>query len=399
MHMMRGMRMVTRTVLAFLLVLLVLPVAPAFADGPDDGKVVFGGIFTLEAGETLDGDLAVFGGSAVLEAGSRVDGDVAVMGGSLRVAGDVDGDVVIFGGTVTLEDTAVVDGDLVTFGGTIHRREGAVVRGQVVEGVGPDLDFGFFTPLRFAFPGFSWPFRAFRWYHTGEGLLGEVLSLLFSIMKAVVLVVTVTVLAVLIVLFWPKPTEVVAQAALQAPIPGLGVGLLTATLAASLILLLVFTICFSPLALLVGVVWLVAALFGWAAVGLMVGRRLLAALNVTGATPVLEAGVGTLLLSLLTVVPCLGLVVFLGVGCLGLGAVVLTRFGTIAYPAPTSPAPGPLPPAVPTPPEPPVPAPAEEGEEGEEAPAEPAPVEAEEEGTPAEPAPIEAEEEPEPGDE
>ena len=48
--------------------------------------------------------------------------------------------------------------------------------------------------------------------------------------------------------------------------------------------------------------------------------------------------VGVLLISLLTTVPCLGWLLAGVVGSLGLGAVVLTRFGTMAYP----PAPAPI---------------------------------------------------------
>jgi cytoskeletal protein CcmA (bactofilin family) len=117
------------------LTLLVSTAAPALAAGPLDGQVVFGGTFTLEADEVLDGDLVVFGGDVTLEMGSRVDGDVAVLGGSADVAGTVEGDVAVFGGNVDLASTAVVDGELVNIGGSIDREEGAIVRGNQVEGL------------------------------------------------------------------------------------------------------------------------------------------------------------------------------------------------------------------------------------------------------------------------
>ena len=52
-----------------LLALLLLPVNPAFAltlDNPHHGRVVVGQNFTLNSGETLDGDLVVIGGQANL---------------------------------------------------------------------------------------------------------------------------------------------------------------------------------------------------------------------------------------------------------------------------------------------------------------------------------------------
>ena len=106
---------------------------PVFADG-NGGRIIFGDSFTLESGEELDGDLVVLGGSVVLERRSRVDGNVVAMGGSAKVAGEVEGDLVTFGGNVVLQPTAVVDGDLVTIGGNVQREEGAIVRGNEIEG-------------------------------------------------------------------------------------------------------------------------------------------------------------------------------------------------------------------------------------------------------------------------
>ena len=44
-----------------ILVLLLLPIAPVYAfTGHLDGRVVFGQSFTLQSGQTLDGDLSAF---------------------------------------------------------------------------------------------------------------------------------------------------------------------------------------------------------------------------------------------------------------------------------------------------------------------------------------------------
>jgi len=54
---------------------------PVYAGGFQDGKIIFGEDFTLDSGETLEGDLLVLGGNLVLEDGSLVNGDILVMGG------------------------------------------------------------------------------------------------------------------------------------------------------------------------------------------------------------------------------------------------------------------------------------------------------------------------------
>jgi cytoskeletal protein CcmA (bactofilin family) len=306
-----------KVLLACLLgLLLAFSATPVFADG-NGGRIIFGESFTLESGEEMSGDLVVLGGNVVLESRSRVDGNVVVMGGSARVAGEVEGDVVTFGGNVVLRSTAIVDGDLVTLGGNVQREPGAVVRGSEVEG----LEFEGF-PRFWTFPTRVYTSRwTDRWF-----------SSIFDVFKAIFTALALAALGLLIVLFWPKQTKVVGQAILVAPLPSGGVGLLTGIVAVALMVLLAITICLSPVALLLFVALLAAGIYGWAAVGLLVGQRLLEAFKVRVITPLMAVGVGILLLSLLGAIPCLGALVVIVVGCVGLGAVVLTRFGTQTYP-------------------------------------------------------------------
>jgi len=316
-----------KVLLACLLgLLLAFSATPVFADG-NGGRIIFGESFTLESGEEMGGDLVVLGGSVVLEARSQVDGNVVVMGGSARVAGEVNGDVVTFGGNVVLRSTAVVDGDLVTIGGNVQRDPGAIVRGSEVGGFEFEGLPRFWTfPTRLSFN---------RWGDRWS-------SSIFNIFRDIFVALALAALGLLVVLFWPKQTEVVGQAVHAAPLPSAGVGLLTGIVAVALMVLLAITICLSPVALLLFVATLVAGFFGWIAIGLLVGRRLLEAFNVRGVTSLMAVAAGTLLISLLRAIPCLGAIIGFVVGCAGLGAVVLTRFGTQAYPLPV-----PVPPAPP----------------------------------------------------
>ena len=244
---------------------------------------------------------------------------MVVVGGSASVAGEIDGDVVVFGGDVVLRSTAVVDGDLVIIGGNVHRDSGAVVRGDEerveFEGfpnIGP-------LPTRLNF---------------GRGWDGFSRSI-FDVFGDIVVALALAAIGLLVVLFWPKQTEMVGQAVLVAPLPSAGVGLLTGVVAVVLIVLLAITICLSPVAFLLGVAMLVAGIFGWIAIGLLVGQRLLEAFGVKGFTRLMAVAVGTLLISVLRAIPCLGDLMGFVVGCAGLGAVVLTRFGRQTYPLPT----------------------------------------------------------------
>ena len=53
--------------LLVLLVLLLAPARPAYAQSGGPGKIIFGDNYTLKSGEKLNGDLVVFGGNVTVE--------------------------------------------------------------------------------------------------------------------------------------------------------------------------------------------------------------------------------------------------------------------------------------------------------------------------------------------
>jgi hypothetical protein len=357
---------------------LLLPAAPALAtEGPpgDDGVVIWNEDYTLEEGELLDGDLVVFNGDVTLEPGSRVAGSVIIWKGSAQIDGIVEGDMVVSGGDIHLDDGAQVEGDVVcTWNCDLEQEEGARVDGGIIEGLPlGDLRFERWRDVPMRIPSLP------SFWASGAG---QVLNWTLRAIRSVIAMLVVAAVAGLVALIWPHQTAQVGRTVVEAPWPSLGIGLLTAAAGTALIIALALTICLSPVAALVALALGAAGLFGWIGVGAQVGERLLQALNVREIAPLWAAGLGTLLITLigvgLSVAFCLailGWMVVFVLGCLGLGAVVLTRFGTMAYTpsasSGTSPTP---PPAVPTPVEAPEPAepPAEppereaEGDETEE---------------------------------
>lgn len=325
-------------VLLLSLALLVALGPPVLADGGAGGRVIFGDSFTLGEGQRLNGDLVVFGGDVALLAGSSVRGDVAAFGGSVRVEGQVDGQVYAFGGDVRLGPNAIVTGDVAT-SGDVMRAPGAVVRGKVMPVLRRGVRLPLFSPWR-GLARFGWPL----WQLDGRwGLdLGRWLT---TTARAVVNVLLMVALGALVVLLAPEPARRVGGALVTSPLPSLGVGLLTGVAAVLVVPILVIT-CFGiPVALLLVLILAIALLFGWIAAGLVVGERLLAAANAAERQPVLGVALGILALGILSALPCLGFLVRLAAGAWGLGAVVLTRFGTQSYvvspPAPLPPLPEP----------------------------------------------------------
>lgn len=328
-------------------VLLFVAAPVALARGLAEDRVVFGDDVTIGEGERVDGNLVVFGGDVTIEEGAEVTNNVVMFGGTVSIDGRVGGDVTLFGGSGHLGESAEVDGRLVTAGGNVSRDEGAVIRGGHSQG------FDFDGPPRFDFQPFDFG-----------------LSLFAQAVRAVLTSIAIAALALLVLLFWPLQTARVAETIESQPARSGGFGVLTWIAATILLVLLALTICLIPFSIIGGLILAAATLFGWIALGLVVGNRLLTGLNVRNFTPAVSAGVGTLLISLLSeifgLIPCIGWLIPILLSAIGLGAVVLTRFGTRPY---FPPGPGPAAP-VPIQPSPPPPA-SETTVSGPESPIEP----------------------------
>jgi hypothetical protein len=313
----------------------------ALAQRPSGDQVVFGGQYTLREGDILNGNLVVFGGSATLEEGSRVTGSIAVMGGSLDVNGEVNGSINIIGGSVFLGDTAHVRGDIVTVGGSVTRQPGARVDGSSRQA----------DPEEFRVPQITRP-GVMRDFGNHFRPIGVFLWFVFQTLA-------LSALAVLVALFLLRPTQRVAETIVAQPVISGAAGFLTLLVAPALMIVLAITIILIPISLLGFLALVVALVFGWIAFGLEVGQRLAALFKANWSAPV-SAGLGTLVLTTvagaLGQIPCIGWVLNFLVAMIGLGAVVMSRFGTRTYLGEGRAAPPPPPPVVPvTPPPPPPP--------------------------------------------
>jgi hypothetical protein len=332
------MKTLLRSILLASILVLMLP-GLALADGPDGGKLVFGGTYTLKEGETLNGDLVVVGGMVTVEKGAEVIGNVALVGGTVSIDGHVTRDAVAVGGTLSLGASAVVDGNVATFGAMINRAEGSQVGGQVTSGGGLQLPFTLSVPQTIPQTG-TWPFGGQNWNNPFN--LRFDASPIASGANLFMRSLGLAALAVLVVIFWPTQTLRVAQASLHhAPISG-ALGLLTFIVVPGLLILLAITLCLIPIAALGAMLFLAAIVFGWIAIGAEVGQRM-AEVFTWKMHPAASAALGTFVLTLVLgvigIIPCIGWLGSALVGAIGLGAVVVTRFGMRHYgEAPAAPA-------------------------------------------------------------
>ena len=301
--------------LFILVTLLLLPTHPAYAQGPNPGsggQVIFGNNFTLEKGDTYNGDLVVFGGNVTLEADTSLNGNLVVIGGTIKSSGETKGDVVVVGGQISLEKAALVTGDVVTIGSQLTRAEGAKIEGEVVNNVAPNLTFPnaripATEPNAPIVPDVPSPN-----IHFNYNPFAQVFWIGFW-------AVFVSGFAMLLALFWQPQLERAGKVIVSQPLMTGAIGLLSFFVAAILFLTII-----PP------VVAFFAWLFGVVAMGSEVGERFTKSINQTW-SPVLSVGFGTFMLMLvggaIGLIPCLGGLILFLLGMVGIGAAVMTWFG------------------------------------------------------------------------
>ncbi len=307
-----------------LLAVLLLPAAPAFALGPSlEGRVIIGQNFTLKSGETLTGDLVIIGGQAEVQQGAVVTGNTVVIGGNLQLDGQVDGDAVVIGGLVSLGSQASLAGDAVTIGGMVQRAEGAKIGGNIVSN---------FPPPTLQFPSGAatqaQPLPPQPNFQLDFGPLGTAVSIFFQALG-------LAALAMLLTVFVHPQLDRVAQAVTTQPFIAGSIGVLTVIATAITVVILAVTLILIPVAIATAFLVVLAGLFGILALGMEVGDRFTKAVHQSW-EPVLSAGLGTFLLAVVVgtvnLIPCIGWLAMAIVAMMGLGAAVITIFGTRAAP-------------------------------------------------------------------
>ncbi len=300
--------------LLLLLTLLLAPASPAYAQGPNPGggQVLFGKNYTVESGDTFEGDLVVFGGNVTIEEDASLDGNLVVIGGTIESNGETKGDMVVVGGQINLEEAAFVSGDVVTVGGQLQQAESAEIAGEIINNAAPDIALPPATipptePNAPVVPDIPSPNINIRF-----NPFAEVFWIFFW-------AVIVAAFSMLLSLFWQPQIERTGDLVVSQPLMTGAIGLLSFFIAAILFLTIIPPV-------LVGFAWL----FGVVAMGSQVGERFSKAVNQVW-SPVLTIGFGTFLLMLvggaIGLIPCLGGIVLFLLGTMAIGSSIITWFG------------------------------------------------------------------------
>ena len=321
----------------------------------DEDEDETGGMVTVESSD----DRVRVGASVHVREDEVVNGDVVAVLGSVSVDGRVTGDVVSVGGSVELGPEAVVEGEVVVVGGTLESAPGARIEGGVEEVAwgGPDVHFGG--------PEFHAPFL--------EGVGGLVMTVIW--------VIVLGALAALMYLLARRPVERMAYRITESPWKAALVGLVAQILFFPVLVLSIVLLAISiigiPLLLAVPfalVALAIGMLIGFTAVARVLGSAAESRFGWQHDNPFVSVLIGVGLIMLVSffasalgvaggplgvfavILGILGFVLQYAAWTVGLGALLLTRFGTRygwgEAPGPGTPAVPPAPPfdAPPAPP-------------------------------------------------
>ena len=291
------------------------------------------GVFRRSEVRVIGEDIVQFGDDIIVEEGEVVEGDVVAILGSIVVDGMVEGDVVAVAGELTVGPRGEIDGDAVAVGGGVTKEPGAKVRGETVS-IGTGSGFR---------PSIC-PIFAGSFFSRG----GRLLILIVWIILLVVLGL------IIMAVFRRGVDNVCARARKEAFKMGL-FGLLGWVLFLPIVAIFAITIIGIPVAIIVVLAFFLALLFGFIGVSYAVGSRLG---NGHGRSIYVSMAIGVFALyGLLVLAGIIGLpggalhvlgqliafigwaVIFVAV-TVGLGAVIMSKFGTSELkPKPAAPVP------------------------------------------------------------
>lgn len=240
-----------------------------------------------------------------IKRGEVVYGDVIVFNGDAIIAGKVQGNVVALGGDVKLKSTARITGQLTVLGGEIEREPGARIEGGIA-GKGSIRPFTY----------------NHRWYWSPTAWLGA------SLIANFLFFLGTLALGIVVVALLPDHTEKVALFITREPWQSIGVGFLAFLLVIPSMVALAITLIGIPLIPLFLLFVIVSFIYGYFAACLVIGKRIFEVAKSTSSSPFFEMIVGVIVVGILRFVPFIGGLLGFVVSLLGVGAVLLTKFGT-----------------------------------------------------------------------
>jgi len=250
-------------------------------------------------------NIVKIGSDVIIEEGMKVR-NVLALGGQITVEGFVENHVIAVGGSVVLTRTAVVGGNVISLGGIVARGRGSEIHGNLTEINSDDISAAISNALSDEWEGWSW---------------------IFAIVSLSIFI-GVLILTLLTVYFIPKPIRIIATAVKDIPVKVILWGIIGLILIVPLAVLLAVSVIGIVLIPLEMTLVLCAIILGFIAVSQLVGEKLFSVLKRHDHNIVRETIWGLIILWVIGWIPYVGWMLKVFAVVLGLGGVLVTRFGT-----------------------------------------------------------------------
>jgi len=287
------------------------------------GSQIHHGDLVIAESETVR-EAVIYGGNLVVNGMSE--GDAVTFGGNIEVTGHVGGNAVAIGGNVHLASSAVVDGDATAIGGNVSKEEGATVHGNTASvGSGEGLQVNVPKIIGEVIRGSRWAPIA---VHRDDG---DVRVHVGGFVHFVMFFALTFGLAFLALLLFPERIKRIQSELRTDPLKCGLTGVVGSMAVLAMTILMAVTLIGIPLSILLCIIYGVALVLGIAPVANEIGNRLPWFKGSRTQAGVLA--MGTLVLSLVWVVPIMGPLIIALLSMIPLGAIIRTRFGQRSPPS------------------------------------------------------------------
>jgi cytoskeletal protein CcmA (bactofilin family) len=303
----------------FLLVTILLSACSKYAPAIPSGKsentfpsqFLSNDVYILKDGETIDGNIAGVGTTLIIEKGAIVTGSISLIDGQMEISGIVEGDINVLAGTTYIHSTATIGGEINQASHQLEIDPEARVAGKINT---------FTLPIEGNVIETEEIASLADWIHPSVWIIIEFVrnfSLVF--------------INILIVFLFKEPTLRLTHTIKNRKMVSWGVGLLIFFALPLVSLVLLATICLSPIGIILFITFLIANVWAWTGISLIIGNVFTKWLKLNWAEEA-KVTVGSIILglisTLLAFLPLIGLALNITVSAVGMGGIILSKIGT-----------------------------------------------------------------------
>ena len=270
-------------------------------------QLLIGDIYHLNSGRVIDGNIFGIGTTLIIESGSTIKGNINAIACTLEISGLVEGDINVIAGSSRILSEAHIKGNI----NQLYQQAIISPQSQI------DGEINTFTiPIPLSTPISKIVNFATEWVKPVNWIILQLLrTITYSLISMLAIIIGKRV-------FIHFADSIQTNIAIS-----WGTGFLAIIAIPIAVLLLIITICLSPIGLLLLLTFALAILFGWIALAAVFGKMLCAWLNINLRAE-LQIFCGAFLLGTITSVlgwiPCIGWLISTTIGTIGLGGVILS---------------------------------------------------------------------------